>query len=122
MRTTSTRYLDELGVLDRSTLAVHAVHVTPNDVAILKERGVTVVLCPRSNDRLFVGRAPHHLLKKSGIPLALGTESLASNDSLSLWDEIRYLRESDPSAFTAPELLAMATLGGARPGRAGADT
>ena len=114
MHTTSTSFLDDLGVLDRSTLAVHAVHVTPADVAILKSRGVTVVLCPRSNDRLFVGRAPHHLLKSAGIPLALGTDSLASNDSLSLWDEIRFLHDTEPGAFSAEELLGMATLGGAR--------
>ena len=114
MRTTSTRYLSHLGVLDNSTLAVHAVHVTPDDVAILKDRGVTVVLCPRSNDRLFVGRAPHHLLKAVGIPLALGTDSLASNDSLSLWDEIRFLQQTAPDQFSADELIAMATLGGAR--------
>lgn len=114
MRTTSTRYLDQLGVLDGATLAVHAVHVTPADAALLKERGVTVVLCPRSNDRLFVGSAPYHLLKAAGIPLALGTDSLASNDSLSLWDEIRFLRQEAPDHFSAEELIAMATLGGAR--------
>ncbi|HJV35221.1 amidohydrolase family protein [Geomonas sp.] len=114
MRTTSTRYLDDLGVLDQSTLAIHAVHVTPDDVAVLKKRGVTVVLCPRSNDRLFVGCAPHHLLKKSGIPLAIGTDSLASNDSLSVLDEIRFLRQLAPDEFSAEELLAMATLGGAK--------
>ena len=114
LRATSTSYLDGLGVLDESALAVHAVHVTPGDVALLKRRGVTVVLCPRSNDRLNVGRAPYHLLKRAGIPLALGTDSLASNDSLSLWDEISYLQESAPDDFIADELLAMATLGGAR--------
>lgn len=114
MRTTSTRYLDELGVLDGATLAIHAVHVTPADVAILKERGVTVVLCPRSNQRLFVGCAPHHLLKSAGLPLAVGTDSLASNDSLSLWDEIRYLKETAPDTFSAEELLTMATRDGAR--------
>jgi len=114
MHATSTSFLDDLGVLDRSTLAIHAVHVTPADVAILKSRGVTVVLCPRSNDRLFVGRAPHHLLKSAGIPLALGTDSLASNDSLSLWDEIGFLQDAEPDAFSAEELLRMATQGGAR--------
>jgi len=114
MRATSASYLDELGVLDSSTLAVHAVHITPADAALLKQRGVTVVLCPRSNDRLNVGCAPHHLLKSAGIPLALGTDSLASNDSLSLWDEIRYLQEHACDTFSAEELLAMATLGGAR--------
>jgi aminodeoxyfutalosine deaminase len=111
---TSASYLDGLGVLGASTLAVHAVHVTPADVALLKQRGVTVVLCPRSNDALNVGRAPHHLLKNAGIPLALGTDSLASNDSLSLWDEMRYLQGSAPDAFSAEELIGMATLGGAR--------
>ena len=114
MRATSTSYLDSIGALGGSTLAIHAVHVTPADVALLKSRGVCVVLCPRSNDRLNVGRAPHHLLKSAGIPLALGTDSLASNDSLSLWDEMRYLVETVPDAFSAEELLAMATLGGAR--------
>ncbi|MBJ6799932.1 amidohydrolase family protein [Geomonas propionica] len=122
MRTTSTRYLDELGVLDAATLAVHAVHVTPNDVAILKERGVSVVLCPRSNDRLFVGCAPHKLLKEAGLPLALGTDSLASNDSLSLWDEIHFLQQIAPGVFTCQELLVMATLGGARALRIDGDT
>jgi aminodeoxyfutalosine deaminase len=114
MKTTSTRYLDSLGVLDSSTLAIHAVHVTPSDVAILKERGVTVVLCPRSNDRLFVGRAPHHLFKSAGLKLAVGTDSLASNDSLSILDEIRFLHEIAPDAFTPDELISMATIGGAR--------
>ncbi|MBU5636565.1 amidohydrolase family protein [Geomonas sp. Red69] len=122
MRTTSTRYLDELGVLDSATLAVHAVHVTPNDVSILKERGVSVVLCPRSNDRLFVGCAPHKLLKESGLQLALGTDSLASNDSLSLWDEINFLQQVAPGVFSCQELLTMATLGGARALRIDADT
>lgn len=114
LKATSTSYLDGLGALDAKTLAIHAVHVTPSDVAILKERGVSVVLCPRSNDRLNVGRAPHHLLKSAGVPLALGTDSLASNDSLSLWDEMRFLRETEPDAFSVEELLAMATLGSAR--------
>jgi aminodeoxyfutalosine deaminase len=113
MRTTSAAYLDTLGVLDSSTIAVHCTHITPADAEILKKRGVGVVLCPRSNDRLAVGRAPVHLLKKLGIPLALGTDSLASNDSLSLWDEMRFSLTATPGLFTPEELLRMASLGGA---------
>jgi aminodeoxyfutalosine deaminase len=114
MRMTSASYLNSLGVLDPSTLAIHAVQVTPADVALLKERGVTVVLCPRSNDRLFVGSAPHHLFKRHGVPLAIGTDSLASNDSLSMLDEIRFLQQQSPDEFSSRELMEMATLGGAR--------
>ncbi len=113
-RTTSTRWLDGLDTLGPMTAAIHCVHVTPADVEILKHRGASVVLCPRSNDRLAVGTAPAALLKRAGVPLGLGTDSLASNDSLSLWDEIRFCRRCYPDVFSPVELLEMATLGGAR--------
>ncbi len=111
-RTTPAAYLDSLGILSPGTLAIHCVHVTPADVEILRQRGVTVVLCPRSNDRLDHGAPPVHLLKKAGIPLALGTDSLASNDSLSMLDEVRFLLERFPGEFTAAEALRLITLGG----------
>jgi cytosine/adenosine deaminase-related metal-dependent hydrolase len=113
-KTTSTAYLDSLGVLDDSTIAVHCVHVTPADAEILKKRGVKIVICPRSNDRLAVGKAPLHLFRKLGIPLAIGTDSLASNDSLSIWDEMRFILKEFPGVFTHRELLTMATLTGAK--------
>ena len=113
-RMTPVSYLDSLGALTSNTAAVHCVQVTPADLEIVKKRGCTVVLCPRSNDRLTVGTAPAHLLKKAGIPLALGTDSLASNDSLSLWDELRFLRRQFPGVFTPRELLGMVTLGSAQ--------
>jgi cytosine/adenosine deaminase-related metal-dependent hydrolase len=60
-----------------------------------------------------VGTAPVHLLKAAGIPLALGTDSLASNDSLSLFDEARFLLRKFPEQFTPREVLRMMTLAGA---------
>lgn len=113
-RTTATAWLDGLGVLNGTVSAVHCVHLTPSDAEILAKRGVGVVLCPRSNDKLAVGRAPVVLLKKLGVPLALGTDSLASNDSLSLWDEMRYLLDTFPGIFTPTEVLSMTTIGSAR--------
>jgi len=107
-------YLDSLGVLTPMTTCVHAVHVNPVDVAILRDRGVSIVICPRSNDRLVVGAPPMMLFRATRIPLAIGTDSLASSDSLSMWDEIRYLHEKYPRMFTPEELLEMATIGGAR--------
>ncbi|ADI84545.1 amidohydrolase family protein [Geobacter sulfurreducens] len=113
-RATATAWLDGLGVLNGAISAVHCVHLTPSDAETLAKRGVGIVLCPRSNEKLAVGRAPVAYLKKLGIPLALGTDSLASNDSLSLWDEMRYLLDLFPGVFTPSEALAMATIGSAR--------
>jgi len=112
-RTTPTRFFDAAGLLGPSTLAVHCVHLPPADAALLKERGVSICLCPRSNERLAVGRAPVHLFKKLGIPLCLGTDSLASNDSLSLWDEIRFALNCYNGELAPDELLLLATAGGA---------
>ena len=112
-RCTSTELLDRAGLLTPATLAVHCVHVTLCDAEILKKRGVHAVLCPRSNERLDVGLPPVGLFKKLAIPLALGTDSLASNDSLSLWEEMRYALAAFPHDLSPREVFAMATAGGA---------
>jgi cytosine/adenosine deaminase-related metal-dependent hydrolase len=112
-RCSSTELLDRAGLLTGSTLLVHCVQITRADAEILKKRRVSVALCPRSNERLDVGRAPVALLRKLGIPLALGTDSLASNDSLSLWDEIRFALDSFPADLSPADLFRMVTSGGA---------
>ncbi|KAB0665426.1 amidohydrolase family protein [Oryzomonas japonica] len=109
----STELLDRFGLLTPTTLAIHCVHVTPSDGETLKERGCAVVLCPRSNERLDVGKAPLHLFKKLGIPLALGTDSLASNDSLSLWEEMRFALDLFRHDLSPAEAFRMVTVGGA---------
>jgi cytosine/adenosine deaminase-related metal-dependent hydrolase len=112
-KTTPTSFFDEGGLLGQSTLAVHCVQVTPSEAAVLKKRAVTICLCPRSNARLDVGTAPVHLFRKLGISLCLGTDSLASNDSLSLWDEMRFALDVYKGELGPEELLHMATVGGA---------
>jgi aminodeoxyfutalosine deaminase len=109
----STELLDRHGLLSPSTLAVHCVHINLADAQILKQRGVTVCLCPRSNDLLDVGHAPLALFRKLDIPLALGTDSLASNDSLSLWDEMRFALDLFPEELSPADVFRMATSGGA---------
>jgi cytosine/adenosine deaminase-related metal-dependent hydrolase len=108
----STELLDRHGLLTPTTLAVHCVHIDLADAQILKRRGVTICLCPRSNDRLDVGRAPLALFRKLGIPLAIGTDSLASNDSLSLWDEMRFALDMFPDELSPADVFRMATSGG----------
>lgn len=112
-RCSSTELLDRYGLLTPTTLAVHCVHVSLADARIIKSRGSHIALCPRSNELLDVGRAPVALFKKLGIPLALGTDSLASNNSLSLWDELRFALETFPHDLSEQDVFRMVTSGGA---------
>ncbi len=103
-------YLDALGLLGPRTLAVHLVQTSAEDLALLARRGVRVCLCPRSNAATGVGAAPLAAMLKAGLRVALGTDSLASNDDLNLFREA--LAAVDLGA--APEeALRMATLSGA---------
>ncbi len=109
----SLHYLDSLGVIDDKTLCVHCVHVDRAEIEILAKKKAKVCLCPGSNRFLGVGKAPVTEFLAHGILPALGTDSLASNEVLSMWREMRLLRESQPEL--APQsVLAMATHGGAQ--------
>jgi aminodeoxyfutalosine deaminase len=107
------RYLETLDLLDRHTVCVHCVQVDRDDISILAKTGASVCLCPRSNAFLGVGVAPVEELHAAGIPLALGTDSLASNDRLSIFAEMASLSKLAPGL--SPEAIFMAgTYGGAR--------
>ncbi|APG27081.1 hypothetical protein A7E78_04065 [Syntrophotalea acetylenivorans] len=105
--------LDRLGGLHSGNLLVHGVQVSIADAQLLAERSVTVALCPRSNERLGVGTAPVAAYRAAGVKLALGTDSLASNDSLSMWDELAAAKRHYGAHLCPGELLAMATRNGA---------
>ena len=75
---------------------MHCVHLDHQDLSRLQARGVTVVTCPRSNQRLGVGKAPVPKLLASGIPVALGTDSLASSPDVDVFTEIAHLRQEHP--------------------------
>ncbi len=107
-------YLSRLGMLDPRCLLVHAVHLTEEDLDIGAKSGVAVAHCPRSNAYLDVGRAPLKAFRDRGIPVGLGTDSLASNESLSLWDEIRFAHQAHEGLLSPAEWIGMATVGGAR--------
>lgn len=108
-------YLDSLGAFatGRPPLLVHMVHASPDDRRRAREAGATVVLCPRSNLHIG-GRLPDaRAMLDEGVPLALGTDSLASAPDLSLWAEISTLAEAFPDV-PARAWLHAATAGGAR--------
>jgi cytosine/adenosine deaminase-related metal-dependent hydrolase len=110
---TPVEHLDRLGVLSSLTLAVHCVHLRRGDHSLLQARRATVVVCARSNERLGVGSAPLLELLREGVPVALGTDSLASSPDLDLFAEIVALRRIYPSLKPAA-ILRMATVNGAR--------
>lgn len=84
---TPAAFFDDLGALTDRTVLAHCVHVTPGDIALIAERGATVVHCPRSNLKLGSGVAPLRAMLDAGVNVALGTDGAASNNRLSMLDE-----------------------------------
>lgn len=110
--TSPVRYLDALGVLRPGLVAVHCVHVDDEELGLLVKRGVKVVLCPRSNRSLDVGRAPLPRMLAAGLQPGLGSDSLASSPSLDVLEEATLLHRDFPLVPTHT-LVRMATRGGA---------
>lgn len=108
-----TAFLARLGLLSERLMAVHAVHLGGSDLELLTQHGVALALCPRSNSHLRVGTAPLPRYLASRLRVGLGTDSLASNETLSLWDEMRFALALYDGAVTPQQVVTMCTLGGA---------
>jgi 5-methylthioadenosine/S-adenosylhomocysteine deaminase len=112
--------LEKTGVLSLSPLLVHAVHVDAADIALMEQNGAKVVHCPTANARLGHGIAPILELTDAGICVALGTDSVASNNRMDILEEARFAqmlqraRSGSPSVLDGARLLELATLEGAR--------
>lgn len=106
------RYLDRLGLLNEKTLCVHCVHLDQAELDLLARKRAKVCLCPGSNRLLGVGAAPLERMLAAGILPGLGTDSLASNEALSMWREMRILAEDNPAVDPAI-IFRMATQAGA---------
>jgi len=88
-------------------LLVHCVDLDDEDLALLARSGATVVLCPRSNHHISAAAPPLARLLAAGVPLAVGTDSLASSPSLSPLAELAWLRRVAPGV-PAERLLPLA--------------
>ena len=102
------------------TIGAHAVWITPDEIALLKQRNVGVSNNPESNMKLSSGTAPVMDYRKAGVHVGIGTDGAASNNDLDMFEAMRQaafqqkLVTMDPTAISAPEALEMATIGGAR--------
>ncbi|MGD9945514.1 MAG: TRZ/ATZ family hydrolase [Burkholderiaceae bacterium] len=81
--------LDALGLVGPELIAVHAVHLSDEDLRLLAERGASVAHCPHSNLKLASGIAPTARMHELGIPVGIGTDGSASNNRLDLLAEAR---------------------------------
>jgi cytosine/adenosine deaminase-related metal-dependent hydrolase len=111
--TTTIRWLESQDCLPDGVIIVHGNMLDDQDMDILARRGATVVHCPSSHAFFAHPRFPYEKLKARGIPVALGTDSLASGDSLSMLDQMRLFSENYPEV-PVEEVIRMATVNGAR--------
>jgi len=102
-----------LGFLGPDALVVHGVQFTREDLARVKTSGSPLVSCPRSNTYVGVGVPPLESFYAAGVPVALGTDSLASVGDLNMFAELAEARRIAPTV-SARDLLRSATLTGAQ--------
>lgn len=119
-RMTPTAYMDSLGLFRYGGGLYHCVHMTEEDLDIVKKRGLSVITNSASNLKLASGIAPIVKMMERGINLAIGTDGPASNNCLDMFREMFLVtalakyKEDDASAVDAREVLKMATIGGAK--------
>jgi len=113
-------YLNGLGFLNDRVIAAHVVWPTEEELGLLQKLGVGIVHNPQSNMKLASGVAPVPQMLKNDLPVGLGTDGAASNNDLSLWEEmdtaakLHKVFAKDPKVVTAQEAFEMATIRGAR--------
>lgn len=113
-------YLEKLGLLDVPMIAAHCVWMDDNDIDIFAKHGVFIAHNPVSNLKLASGIAPIAKMLKAGCNVTLGTDGVASNNNLNLWEEIKLMPMLqkgtllDPTVVTPAQTLAAATSVGAK--------
>lgn len=112
--------LAQLKVLDATPLLIHCVRVDARDIETIAASGSSVAHCPASNAKLGHGIAPLAEMLTAGIPVGLGSDSIASNNRMDLLDEARLAllgqrtRLGSSETPSAVDVLELATIGGAR--------
>ncbi|MCZ6898202.1 MAG: TRZ/ATZ family hydrolase, partial [Betaproteobacteria bacterium] len=112
--------LHQLGLLSPNLIAVHMIHLTPEEIRQIGSQGCSVAHCPSSNLKLASGFAPIPSLLNQGINIGLGTDGAASNNRLDMFEEMRLAallakaQSSKAEELPAHQALQMATLNGAR--------
>jgi 5-methylthioadenosine/S-adenosylhomocysteine deaminase len=110
--------LDQFGLLGPHACIAHCIHVSPDERALLAARGAHVCTCPSSNLKLASGVCDVPALIAAGVNVAIGADGAACANDLDGWLELRlaallHKPKAGARALPAPEVVRMATLGGA---------
>lgn len=117
---TPMQLLSDLGMFEYGGGGFHCVHVTDEDMDIMKAKNVWAITNPCSNAKLASGIAPIDKFMKKGVGLAIGTDGAASNNALDMFREmylvsvLQKLSLEDAAAVDGAEVLKMACVGGAK--------
>jgi len=117
---TPAQVLDCHHVFDNGGIAAHCVWLEEGDRKLLAKRKISAVHCPVSNAKLASGSADVMAMVRAGMNVCLGTDGVASNNNLDLFEEVKAaaltakLKTGDPAALNATAALMMATVCGAR--------
>ena len=117
---TPIQFLQQLGLMDGRLLCAHATHATPEDTTILAKSSAGVAHCPKTFLKLASGIAPVTALRAAGVPVGLGSDGAASNNTLDILEQMRLAamlqkhERADARALPLRDALAMATSEGAR--------
>jgi 5-methylthioadenosine/S-adenosylhomocysteine deaminase len=112
--------MHKLGLLGPNLIAVHMIHVTPDEIELMAQLGCSVAHCPSSNLKLASGFAPAVSMLSAGVNVGLGTDGAASNNSLKMLEEMRLAallakgQSKRADVLPAWQALQMGTLNGAR--------
>ncbi len=114
-------YLDEIGFLGPNVVGVHCVWLSSNEIKLLGQSGTKVAECPVSNMKLAVGAAaPVSDMLQSGVCVGLGTDGAASNNTLNMFETMKFCAlvhkhsRWDPTVLPAQQVLDLATIEGAK--------
>ena len=117
---TPVSFLNSIGVLGKETLAAHCIHMTEEDLDLLKESHASVAHCIGSNTKAAKGVAPVSGMNQRGIAVGLGTDGPASGNTLDILTQMKLCADfhknetKDRSAFPAKDIVEMATIKGAK--------
>ncbi|MFC9435974.1 8-oxoguanine deaminase [Nocardia sp. NPDC057030] len=116
---TPAQYMERLGWVGADVWWAHAIHLDDSAIETMAKTGTGVAHCPTSNARIGAGIARTADLVRAGVPVGLGVDGAASNESSSMIEEPRNAlffarNRGGPRAMTVRTSLALATIGGAR--------